>query len=157
MSWCFHLSELDEKRHNPCIECSTTQRPSGMHPICNPYYSKRQSIERVFRSLKAPRSLEGHHYRGYAKVLLHATLSVLGLPTTALARCWPRDYGNLLSISSLAAYPEVPEDRPVRFPTPVATFSAAASPWMNIRKRPQLDRGPAVSQRRAGNGELSAR
>ena len=59
------------------------------------HYSKRQAVERLFRSLKASRSLEGHHYQGYAKILLHATLSVLTFQATALARCRADDYGNL--------------------------------------------------------------
>ena len=59
------------------------------------HYSKRQAVERLFRSLKASRSLEGHHYRGFAKILLLATLSVLAYQATALARCTTGDYGNL--------------------------------------------------------------
>ena len=41
------------------------------------YYSKRQAVERIFRSLKGSRNLEGHRHRGQARVWLHATLSVL--------------------------------------------------------------------------------
>ena len=44
------------------------------------------SIERIFRSLKHSRGLEGHCVRGLRKILLHATLSVLTFQATALAR-----------------------------------------------------------------------
>ena len=58
-------------------------------------YSMRQAVERVFRSLKASRNLEGHHYRGIAKILLHATLSILTFQATALARCRAGDFENM--------------------------------------------------------------
>ena len=49
-------------------------------------YSKRWSIERLFRSLKHSRNLEeGHCFRGMRKNLLHATLSMLTYSATALA------------------------------------------------------------------------
>ncbi len=59
------------------------------------HYAKRQAIERVFRSLKASRNLEGHYYRGLSKILLHTTLSVLSFQATALARCATGDFKNL--------------------------------------------------------------
>ena len=49
-------------------------------------YAKRMSIERVFRSLKHSRGLEGHCMRGMRKILLQATMSVLTFQGTALAR-----------------------------------------------------------------------
>ena len=49
-------------------------------------YSQRMSIERIFRSLKHSRGLEGHCMRGMRKILLQATLSVLTFQATALAR-----------------------------------------------------------------------
>ena len=58
-------------------------------------YSKRMTIERTFRSVKASRNLEGHRYRGLAKVTLHATLSILTYQATMLARVRAGDYGNL--------------------------------------------------------------
>ena len=58
-------------------------------------YAKRQAVERVFRSLKASRNLEGHHYRGIAKILLHATLSILTFQATALARCRTGNFENM--------------------------------------------------------------
>ena len=58
-------------------------------------YKKRMTIERTYRSLKASRNLEGHRYRGMAKVTLHATLSILSYQATMLARVKTGDYGNL--------------------------------------------------------------
>ena len=58
-------------------------------------YSKRMTIERTFRSLKASRNLVGHCYRGMAKVMLHATLSILTYQATMLARVRTGDIGNL--------------------------------------------------------------
>ena len=49
-------------------------------------YKLRMSIERIFRSLKHSRGLEGHCVRGLRKILLHATLTVLTFQATALAR-----------------------------------------------------------------------
>ena len=50
------------------------------------FYRLRMSIERVFRSLKHSRGLDGHCVRGLRKIKLHATLSVLTFQMTALAR-----------------------------------------------------------------------
>ena len=44
------------------------------------------SIERIFRSLKHSRGLEGHCVRGMRKITLHATLSVLTFQATTMAR-----------------------------------------------------------------------
>ena len=52
----------------------------------------RMSIERIFRSLKHSRSLEGHCARGLRKILLQATLSVLTYQGTVAARLKGRDY-----------------------------------------------------------------
>ena len=49
-------------------------------------YSHRMSIERVFRSLKHSRGLEGHCVMGMRKIRLHATLSALTYQATVLAR-----------------------------------------------------------------------
>ena len=49
-------------------------------------YSLRMSIERIFRSLKHSRGLEGHCARGLQKITLQATMSVLTFQMTALAR-----------------------------------------------------------------------
>ena len=50
------------------------------------HYAKRMSIERIFRSLKHSRGLEGHMVRGMAKIRLLASLSLLTYAATALAR-----------------------------------------------------------------------
>ena len=52
----------------------------------NRFYRLRMSIERVFRSLKHSRGLEGHCVRGLRKITLQATLSVLTYQATVLAR-----------------------------------------------------------------------
>ena len=49
-------------------------------------YSMRMSIERVYRSLKHSRGLEGHCVMGMRKILLLATTSVLTFLMTSLAR-----------------------------------------------------------------------
>lgn len=49
-------------------------------------YRRRQSIERVFRSLKHSRGLEHHCARGMKKIMLQATMSVLTYQVTALTR-----------------------------------------------------------------------
>ena len=49
-------------------------------------YDLRQSVERVFKSLKQSRRLEGHCYRGLNKVALHATMSVLTFTATLLVQ-----------------------------------------------------------------------
>ena len=55
-------------------------------PAWKRLYSQRMSIERVFRSLKHSRALEGHCVMGMRKIRLHATLSALTFQATALAR-----------------------------------------------------------------------
>ena len=59
------------------------------------HYAKRMSIERVFRSLKHSRGLEGHMVRGMAKIRLLAALSLLTYQATALARVRVGDMKNL--------------------------------------------------------------
>ena len=54
-------------------------------------YKLRMSIERVFRSLKHSRGLEGHCVRGLRKITLQATLSVLTFQATVLARLRARE------------------------------------------------------------------
>ena len=48
-------------------------------------YSKRQSIERCFKSLKESRCLSRHHIRGLKMLKAHAMMSVLAHSATALA------------------------------------------------------------------------
>ena len=54
-------------------------------------YRLRMSIERIFRSFKHSRGLEGHCVRGLRKITLQATLSVLTFQMTALARLRAKD------------------------------------------------------------------
>ena len=49
-------------------------------------YSKRQAIERTFKSMKQSRRLERHCTRGLKMVRLHALMSTLAYQTTALVR-----------------------------------------------------------------------
>ena len=49
-------------------------------------YVLRQSVERVFKSLKQSRRLEAHCVRGIRKISLHNTMSVLAFQATALTR-----------------------------------------------------------------------
>ena len=48
-------------------------------------YSKRQTIERTFKSMKQSRRLERHCTRGLRMVQLHALMSALAYQVTALA------------------------------------------------------------------------
>lgn len=58
-------------------------------------YRQRMSIERIYRSLKHSRGLEGHCVRGMRKIMLHATLSVLTYQATALARLKAKDFDGM--------------------------------------------------------------
>ena len=49
-------------------------------------YSKRQAVERVFKSIKESRRLERHCLRGLRQITLHALMSSLVFQATALAR-----------------------------------------------------------------------
>ena len=60
-------------------------------PAWNRLYSLRMSIERIFRSLKHSRGLEGHCARGLRKITLLATLSVLTFQATVLAHLQAKD------------------------------------------------------------------
>ena len=48
-------------------------------------YAKRQSIERVFKSLKQSRRLNAHCHRGLKRIELHAVMSVLTYQATVMA------------------------------------------------------------------------
>ena len=50
------------------------------------YYSQRQAIERVFKSLKESRRLERHCVRGLRQIRLHVLMSVLAFQATALVK-----------------------------------------------------------------------
>ena len=50
------------------------------------HYAKRQSVERLFGSLKRSRNLETHFSRNIGRMRLHATLGLLAYQATALAR-----------------------------------------------------------------------
>lgn len=58
-------------------------------------YRQRMSIERIYRSLKHSRGLEGHCVRGMRKITLHATLSVLTYQATVLARLKAKDFDGM--------------------------------------------------------------
>lgn len=49
-------------------------------------YKLRQSVERVFKSMKESRRLESHCIRGLQRIGLHAAMSALGFQVTALVR-----------------------------------------------------------------------
>ena len=54
-------------------------------------YSKRQAIERVFKSMKESRRLERHCIRGLRQVTLHAIMSALAFQATVLFRLRARE------------------------------------------------------------------
>ena len=66
-------------------------------------YSQRMSIERIFRSLKHSRGLEGHCVRGMRKITLHATLSVLTFQATAMARVKAEDSDRMRTMAVTVA------------------------------------------------------
>jgi transposase len=49
-------------------------------------YNKRVAVERIFSRLKDKRRLNSHCFRGFGKINLHSTLSVLVMQSMALAR-----------------------------------------------------------------------
>ena len=49
-------------------------------------YEKRQSVERVFKSLKQSRKLNRHYFRGLRKISLHCAVSVLMFQATVLVK-----------------------------------------------------------------------
>ena len=49
-------------------------------------YSKRMSIERIFKNTKQGRLLDNHLFRGLSKITLHATMSMLTYSATMLTR-----------------------------------------------------------------------
>ena len=51
-------------------------------------YTKRQAIERVFKSMKESRRLERHCIRGLRQITLHAAMSALAFQATVLVRLW---------------------------------------------------------------------
>ena len=64
-------------------------------PAWKRLYSQRMSIERIFRSLKHSRGLEGHMVRGMKKVSLLATMSLLTYQATVLARVKAKDFAGM--------------------------------------------------------------
>ena len=69
---------LPKKEDDPRLHGSA-RRDS---PEWNALYRLRNSVERVFKSLKQSRRLEGHCSRGLDKVRLHAITSVLAYSAT---------------------------------------------------------------------------
>ena len=77
-------------------ECPTTNtRVLGplprFLPLWKQLYRLRMSIERIYRSLKHSRGLEGHCARGLRKITLQVTLSVLTYQATVLAHLQAKD------------------------------------------------------------------
>lgn len=58
-------------------------------------YDKRQSIERVFKSMKQSLRLESHYHRGLQKISLHCLLSMLVFQATALVKALLGDFDEL--------------------------------------------------------------
>ncbi len=62
-------------------------------------YAQRMSIERIFRSFKHSRGLQGHCARGLRKITLQGTMSVLTYQATALTRLKAKDSDRLRRMS----------------------------------------------------------
>ena len=58
-------------------------------------YTKRQAIERVFKSMKESRRLNKHCFRGLRKVSLHAMLSTLTFQASALVKAQEGRFGEM--------------------------------------------------------------
>ena len=75
--WVDWRTEPNKRLHGP------VRRES---PEWRELYAERQSVERVFKSIKEFRRLERHYIRGLKKVSLHAAMSVLAYTATVLAQ-----------------------------------------------------------------------
>ena len=75
--WLDH-AKMDNPRRFPAIRRQSQE--------WNDLYERRQSIERVFKSLKQSRRLEDHCVRGLRRVALHITMSVMTFQATVLVR-----------------------------------------------------------------------
>ena len=73
--WLDH-SKMDDPRRFPEVRRQSQE--------WNDLYDGRQSVERVFKSLKQSRRLEDHCVRGLQRVALHVALSVLAYQATVL-------------------------------------------------------------------------
>ena len=80
----------EDPRGNPELLRKVGRLPRASY-LWKKLYAKRTSIERLFRSLKASRILDLHHYRGLRKVTLHAALSNLTYLATMLTRVMSGD------------------------------------------------------------------
>lgn len=58
-------------------------------------YEKRQSVERVFKSMKQSLRLESHYHRSLKKISLHCILSMLVFQVTALVAALAGDFDEL--------------------------------------------------------------
>ena len=73
--WVDWRTEPDKRLHGP------VRRDSLEWKLL---YKQRQSVERVFKSMKESRRLNGHYLRGLEKIALHASMSVLAYTATVL-------------------------------------------------------------------------
>ena len=77
VKWIDWRTEPDKRLHGPIAR-------SG--PEWAELNAERQSVERVFRSMKEFRRLERHYLRGLKKISLHAAMSVLSYTATVLVQ-----------------------------------------------------------------------
>ena len=82
--------KLKESYHGGVRHCDTTYRhdPSENLRLFGKVRrdSKRQAVERVFKSLKESRRLERHCLRGLRQITLHALMSCLAFQARALVK-----------------------------------------------------------------------
>ncbi len=75
--WVSPKAEDNPRLHGPVRRNSAEWRQ---------LYRLRQSVERVFKSMKQSRRLNGHCVRGLKRVALHAAMSVLAYSATLLVQ-----------------------------------------------------------------------
>ena len=75
--WLDH-SKMDDPRRFPAISRQSQEWKD--------LYDRRQSIERVFKSLKESRRLNSHCVRGLRRIALHNSMSMMSFQATVLLR-----------------------------------------------------------------------
>ncbi len=76
----------DEVWEHPSTNIKVVGVLSRASPEWKALYAKRQGIERIFKSMKQSRRLEGHCIRGLAQITLHSLMSTLAYSATALVK-----------------------------------------------------------------------
>lgn len=76
----------DEVWEHPSTNIKVVGVLSRASPEWKALYAKRQGIERIFKSMKQSRRLEGHCVKGLAHITLHSLMSTLAYSATVLVK-----------------------------------------------------------------------